>query len=164
DRNAIKSEMGQLGAEIDRIARATQFNGKNLLDGSLTATKSATLSVAATGLGSMADTLADVQASTSFGTAAAAGDYQFTITNTGTLLTDMGINAFTATAAGTNAAGFYQVNGETATHALTATATQLTAGSGTSAVSLDSTTIGTSVTGTVASNNSFTVGFHDKQA
>src|SRR5438477_3035377 len=35
DRDAIKSEMTQLGAEIDRIARATQFNGKNLLDGSL---------------------------------------------------------------------------------------------------------------------------------
>src|ERR1041385_1456789 len=40
DRDAIKSEMGQLGAEIDRIAKSTQFNGKNLLDGSLTATKS----------------------------------------------------------------------------------------------------------------------------
>ena len=73
------------------------------------------------------------------------------ITGTGTLTTDMGINAFTATAAGANAAGFYQVNGETATHALTASATQLTAGSGTSAVNLDSTTIGASVTGTVSS-------------
>src|SRR5438874_8917657 len=36
DRDAIKSEMGQLGSEIDRIANSTQFNGKNLLDGSLT--------------------------------------------------------------------------------------------------------------------------------
>jgi flagellin len=35
DRDAIKSEMGQLSKEIDRIATSTQFNGKNLLDGSL---------------------------------------------------------------------------------------------------------------------------------
>ena len=244
DRNAIKSEIGQLAAEIDRIAHSTQFNGKNLLDGSLTATKTATLSgAAATGLGSMADTLADVQASTSFGTAAAAADYKFTITNagtsysetggtasagtatagtitvgttgftisagetatsfaasvnaanigvtatvnasgalvftstakgstasiasitgTGTLLTDFAITSFTATSAGANAAGYYQVNGETATHALTASATQLTAGSGASAVNLDWTAIGSSVSGTVASNNSFTVSYQDKQA
>lgn len=34
DRKAIKSEMDQLGAEIDRIARTTQFNSMNLIDGS----------------------------------------------------------------------------------------------------------------------------------
>src|ERR687884_389283 len=39
DRDAIKSELGQLSAEVDRIAKTTQFNGKNLLDGTLSATK-----------------------------------------------------------------------------------------------------------------------------
>src|ERR671937_2550248 len=66
DRTAIKSEISQLGSEIDRIANSTQFNGKNLLDGSLTATKSTTLNSAATGLGSMADTLADMQTAVTF--------------------------------------------------------------------------------------------------
>src|ERR687886_77540 len=35
DRNAISVELGQLGSEVDRIAGTTQFNNKNLLDGSL---------------------------------------------------------------------------------------------------------------------------------
>src|SRR5204863_5115700 len=89
DRDAIKSEMTQLGAEIDRIARATQFNGKNLLDGSLTATKAVSLNTAATGLGSMADTLAHVTAAASFGSAGA-GDYKFTISNGGSNFTEQG--------------------------------------------------------------------------
>src|SRR5438067_12342859 len=102
DRSAIKSEMTQLGAEIDRIARATQFNGKNLLDGSLTATKTATLTgAAAPGLGSMADTLADVQAATSFGTAAVAADYKFTVSNAGSGYTETGTTAANASMAGT---------------------------------------------------------------
>jgi flagellin len=35
DRNAIKSEIDQLTAEVDRIASTTEFNKKTLLDGSL---------------------------------------------------------------------------------------------------------------------------------
>ena len=35
DRQNIQSEMSQLGTEIDRIGNTTQFNGKNLLDGSM---------------------------------------------------------------------------------------------------------------------------------
>lgn len=35
DRQAIQSEVGQLTSELDRIATTTQFNGQNLLDGSL---------------------------------------------------------------------------------------------------------------------------------
>lgn len=239
DRNAIKSEIGQLSSEIDRIAHSTQFNGKNLLDGSLTATKSASLSTAATGLGSMADTLTDLNAAASFASASA-GDYKFTITNagsgatvassqaavaagtagtitvgttgfaitagetatsfaaavnaanigvtatvaggklaftttaigatasvgaitgTGTLLNDFGISSTETTAtAGQDAAGTYQVNGETATHALTFSGTAQTL-SGAS-VTLDTTKFG-SVSGTVSTNNSFTVSYQDKQA
>jgi len=36
DRNAIQSEIAQLQAEITRVANTTQFNGLNLLDGTLT--------------------------------------------------------------------------------------------------------------------------------
>jgi flagellin len=34
DRSALNAEVGQLTAELDRIAKTTQFNGQNLLDGS----------------------------------------------------------------------------------------------------------------------------------
>lgn len=34
DRTAIQDEINQLNSEIDRIAKSTNFNGKNLLDGS----------------------------------------------------------------------------------------------------------------------------------
>lgn len=38
DRNQIQKELNQLISEIDRISNTTQFNTKNLLDGSLNAT------------------------------------------------------------------------------------------------------------------------------
>jgi len=34
DRQALNAEVGQLTAELNRVAQTTQFNGKNLLDGS----------------------------------------------------------------------------------------------------------------------------------
>jgi flagellin len=37
DRAALQQEVGQLAAEIDRVAQQTQFNGTNLLDGSFSA-------------------------------------------------------------------------------------------------------------------------------
>jgi flagellin len=36
DRAALNSEVGQLTAELNRIAQTTQFNGQNILDGSFT--------------------------------------------------------------------------------------------------------------------------------
>ena len=44
DRAALNAEVGQLTSELDRIAKTTQFNGQNLLDGSFT---SATFQVGA---------------------------------------------------------------------------------------------------------------------
>lgn len=38
NRTALQAEVTQLTAEIDRIATTTQFNGRNLLDGSFTST------------------------------------------------------------------------------------------------------------------------------
>src|SRR3954452_22730192 len=45
DRKNIQDEMDQLGKEIDRIAETTQFNTKNLLDGSMDKTTSAAANV-----------------------------------------------------------------------------------------------------------------------
>jgi len=39
DRTQIQKEVTQLSSELDRLSTATQFNGKNLLDGSFTAAK-----------------------------------------------------------------------------------------------------------------------------
>jgi len=36
DRTALNAEVGQLTAELNRIAQSTQFNGQNILDGSFT--------------------------------------------------------------------------------------------------------------------------------
>lgn len=35
DRQALQTEVGQLGSELNRVAQTTQFNGQNLLDGSM---------------------------------------------------------------------------------------------------------------------------------
>ncbi|HJV17134.1 MAG TPA: flagellin [Bacillales bacterium] len=45
DRKNIQDEMDQLGKEIDRIATTTQFNTKNLLDGSMDKTTAAAANV-----------------------------------------------------------------------------------------------------------------------
>ncbi|MCM1988105.1 flagellin [Oceanirhabdus seepicola] len=47
DRTAIKSEIDSLSSEIDRIAGTTQFNEKNLLDGTLTSGSGAKLQIGA---------------------------------------------------------------------------------------------------------------------
>ncbi|MFI8575826.1 flagellin [Rossellomorea aquimaris] len=45
DRKNIQDEMDQLGKEIDRIAGTTQFNTKNLLDGSMDKTTTSTANI-----------------------------------------------------------------------------------------------------------------------
>jgi flagellin len=35
DRQALQTEVGQLGSELNRVAQTTQFNGQNLLDGTM---------------------------------------------------------------------------------------------------------------------------------
>ena len=110
DRNAIKSEMGQLGQEIDRVATSTQFNGKNLLDGSLSATKSASsfVTTAATALTGLTPSASNVSTTQT----AATGTYSVTISNAGSHSTLTG----TGTAAtGTNSAGTLYVNGKSVT-------------------------------------------------
>jgi flagellin len=120
DRDAIKSEMGQLTSEIDRIAKSTQFNGKNLLDGSLTATASATNFGVTNGasLGTMADTTAHAASAVTFAATAAEGSYTFTVTNAGTGKVDQMATGTTATATGAvtiNGTSINIANGETFT-------------------------------------------------
>ena len=45
DRDAIQNEVDELSSEIDRISTSTEFNGKNLLDGSLSKATTATANV-----------------------------------------------------------------------------------------------------------------------
>lgn len=95
DREALQSELKSLSSEIDRIAQGTNFNGINLLDGSM-------------GTGT---TGAEVTASTADGTAVALNAVAFTLSGvesgvSAKFVTAAGTGADTLTAAwGTNAAG-----------------------------------------------------------
>ena len=97
DRTAITSEMNQLSSEIDRIANSTQFNGKNLLDGSLTATNSASAFTTGTNLTGFTASATNV----TLGASAAAGNYSVTVTNAGATASKTG----TANAAATVGTG-----------------------------------------------------------
>ena len=57
DREAIQKEVNDLVSEIDRITKSTNFNGIQLLDGSLSATATAT---SAAGNGAMGITVSGV--------------------------------------------------------------------------------------------------------
>lgn len=83
DRANLQSEIDSLKDEINRIAKETNFNGINLLDGSLGDSVNATGAV----FGATAKTGADISASASTFTSGdfiggAAGDHEFTITYT----------------------------------------------------------------------------------
>ena len=97
DRSAITSEINQLSSEIDRIASSTQFNGKNLLDGSLTAVNSASTFATGSNLTGFTASATNV----TLGSGAAAGNYTVTITNAGV----------TASKTGTGAAGAVTTGG-----------------------------------------------------
>jgi flagellin len=93
DRSAITSEMNQLSSEIDRIASSTQFNGKNLLDGSLTAVNSASGFSTGASLTGFTASATNV----TLGSSAAAGSYTVTITNAGATASKTGNSAAAAT-------------------------------------------------------------------
>ena len=106
DRASIQAEVSQLISELDRIATSTQFNGKNLLDGTMgTATFhigananqaiSMTISSArATQLGARATGLSDVSQTATATEVEAAGS---PITQTNTTYTGVSTAAITAT-------------------------------------------------------------------
>jgi len=94
DRQALQSEADQISQEISQIATTTQFNTKNLLDGSLGATGTTTGTSSITGVNSGT-------AVTSAGTLAG-GLYTFAITAVGTAGATTGAGA--TIASGTTAA------------------------------------------------------------
>lgn len=83
DRTAIGEELKSLCAEIDRIGNTTQFNGKNLLNGSLSTSIDATstLEVGDTLATAVGVTIAEISVSD------AAGGTTYTFSGSGTTLT-----------------------------------------------------------------------------
>src|SRR5919202_3646739 len=96
DRTAITSEINQLSSEMDRIANSTQFNGKNLLDGSLTATNSASTFATGSNLTGFTASSSNV----TLGGSAAAGNYTVTVTNAGATASKTGNGAAGAVTTG----------------------------------------------------------------
>ena len=122
DRTAITSEINQLSSEIDRIANSTQFNGKNLLDGSMTAVNSASGFSTGTNLTGFTASATNV---TLTGTPAT-GSYSVTLTNAGAQSTQTGKTAALATTDATNGAGTLVINGTS----ISVTAGQAVSGTG----------------------------------
>ncbi len=107
DRKNIQDEMDELNKEIDRIAETTQFNTKNLLDGSMGINKDAT---------------ANINANDSVKTLDASGAVDFAASGTVlTDLTDKDGNSL-GIAAGDKIEVSYVINGETKTDSLTVSA------------------------------------------
>ena len=74
DREALQAEVSQLSAEIDRVAKQTNFNGRKILDGSFAG---AVFQVGANSgdnvtLGALADTRSSQLSSVSFASSSAA--------------------------------------------------------------------------------------------
>jgi flagellin len=87
DRSSINTEISELKSEIERIALSTEFNTKDLLDGSFGTSRSGgTLVTATSGIGSLADIKV---------TGAKAGTYTFSATATTLTLLDSAGNAQT---------------------------------------------------------------------
>ena len=141
DASSIDTEITALRAEIDRIAKATTFNGQSLTTGALSVTKSSGLAVAAGAGGTATVTAVNV--------AGAKGGYTYTLTSGGTsdlTLSDGHGHAQTITAQAITAAP-ETLNFDTLGVAIsingTATAVQIANTLGTGAV-----TIGTAATTT----------------
>jgi flagellin len=87
DRDSITTEITELQSEINRIANTTEFNTKELLDGSFGASRTGgTLVTATSGIGSLTDINV---------TGASAGTYTFSASATTLTLTDASGNAQT---------------------------------------------------------------------
>jgi flagellin len=109
DRGALQQEVAQLQQELNRIATTTQFNGKNLLDGSFTA---AVFQVGAN---------ANQSISVSVGNTKATNIGNHTVSSTGTITTAIAAAA-TLPAANNVAAQTLTVSGNTGTTNVTVAA------------------------------------------
>jgi flagellin len=127
DRRAINAEANQMLSELDRIATATQFNGKNLLDGSAS---SSIFQVGANANQTITTTTSNLRTSV-YGTQLGQST-NVTVAATATPLTgDIPINGVaqatvTLTAADTAKSAANAINGQTETTGVTATARNIT--------------------------------------
>ena len=104
DRAALNAEVGQLTAELNRIAQTTQFNGQNILDGSFT---SATFQVGANANQTIIATTANFS-TTKYGNNRMGSAVASSTGGPGDLVlgtASVGTNPSTATAAAVNAIG-----------------------------------------------------------
>ncbi len=109
DRQSLNGELNQLVSELDRFSQTTQFNGQNLLDGSL---GSATFQVGANAFQTITTTTANFR-TTSYGTSEyqASGSASAAASGVSTVNTQSG-------AAGTSGANVFSANTTTITSAL----------------------------------------------
>lgn len=101
DRTGIGDELYALRSEIDRIGNTTKFNGKSLLNGSLTTTLDATSAVK---VGAALATSATVVSKVDVSSAAAGTTFTFTAAGAVATLSD-GTNSVAVTAAAMGASG-----------------------------------------------------------
>jgi flagellin len=135
DRAALNQEVGQLASELNRIAKTTQFNGQNILDGSFT---SANFQVGANANQTITATTANFTTST-YGnyrlgslaatTTSTAGDLNIGSTATTTQSASVAATAAGATLAATKGSTGSSIAGET----LTINGTSVTINAGDSA-------------------------------
>jgi len=120
DRSAMNAEVTQLASELDRIAKSTQFNGTNLLDGSFT---SASFQVGANANQVITATSANFSTS-KYGNYRIGASVATTTGGTGDLVVGSTANAIASSASGTSrvAGGAFTVNGAAGSATITAAA------------------------------------------
>jgi flagellin len=128
DRAALNAEVGQLTAELDRIAKTTQFNGTNLLDGSF---GSAAFQVGANANQTITATSANFSTN-QYGNNRIGSVVATTAGGLGDLVTGTSANATASTASNTltsrvNAVGTLTVNGSAGSSGAISFATSVSA-------------------------------------
>ncbi len=120
DRAALNAEVGQLTSELDRIAKTTQFNGQNILDGSL---GSATFQVGANANQTITATTANFSTS-KYGNNRIGSVAASATSTKGDLVQGSTANAIATTAAATSrvAGGAFTIDGAAGSATITAAA------------------------------------------
>ena len=120
DRAALNAEVGQLTSELDRIAKTTQFNGQNILDGSL---GSATFQVGANANQTITATTANFSTS-KYGNNRIGSVVASATSTKGDLVQGSTANAVASSAAATSrvAGGDFTINGASGTSTITVAA------------------------------------------
>ncbi|MGC4018041.1 MAG: flagellin [Muricomes sp.] len=140
DRENLQKEIVSLRSEIDRISEGTNFNGINLLDGSLSGTANATVDIGGFSISGLNANVKTVQITSASGTAAPSATFN---SSTGALTITIGsdasttadgiakaINAVTEATNATSIASAVKVKGQDATITSNVAATSTVAKAG----------------------------------